>query len=283
MHSSPGSEEQRQSSHITTRASSGPAKQSTTAKKDSHPNDSNTPKVKSFLSLPWKLIQRIIRSLEPVSTQCLRYSCTRLHAIGQSDTESFTRCERWLISTRLEQDLLNSLVSRASTPKLPRRSLRNPFKTKSKGSLPEKPSRLNCALCKIKHPPTQFLKGSGALGLLYNKESELLSSKSLQRLCALQIRKTVLRPTSSVIPFNSRWVSYLRAMCLHCGQTIEVDDCPCAGTRDKPPVCEVCPNVNVRWHVRIPRKGEPELISCEFKNASDGTLYVLETFCEYPK
>lgn len=284
MDTSPASGERRSSPQKTS-ASFSLAKKSTTGRLGSLLNDCKTPPVKSLLSKPPELIYKIVKSLDPVSSYCLYFTCKWLFRIGKiirAHGKPLTRCQRWLISTRLEQDLLNSLTAQRSGSEPLRRSFWNPFKTKSKDPLPESLSKFNCALCKIKHLPAQFLKDSAHpqfRGLMYNKESELLTSKSLPRLCSLHIARIVRASGDSPKP-TGRWISCIRKMCLHCGGVLGFGENFCAGTRDDLPACHVCPVIEIRVYRRIPKSGEGEMTEIEFKNAADGTLYVFEKFRE---
>lgn len=114
---------------------------------------------------------------------------------------------------------------------------------------------------------------------MYNKESELLTSKSLSRLCSLHIGRIVRVSGDSPKP-TSRWISCIKTMCLHCGGVLGFGENFCAGTRDNLPAGHACPVIEIRVYRRIPKSGEGESPEIEFNNAADDTLYVLEKFRE---
>lgn len=79
-------------------------------------------------TMPTELILSIARHLTPVSRYCLSLTCRRLRQTIDLDFRNLPQCEKWAVTTRLEQDL----------------------------KVNEMPERLACVYCKCKRPARDF-------------------------------------------------------------------------------------------------------------------------------
>ena len=233
-------------------------------------------------TLPSRPLSKITSLLDPVSKQCLYLTNQRFRNLGQGDKEELTRCGKWLVMAYLEQDFLNRLPAKSTSDR--RKSFSIPF-MKSPSSLPKDFSKLTCSLCKTKHGPDLFLKGAPrTTGIHAKTERDLLTQKSLQRICTWHFGKLVCivnhqEPAPGAV-FCGRWISMVQEMCLHCGK-IEKYGCHCrvatkVNGKTMPPACEICPRVKMRVYERITKGSESTDISWYFKTDKDGTVYVLE-------
>ena len=243
-----------------------------------------------FTTLPSELLGKIINLLDPISRRCLYITSLRFRTMGYDDEEELTRCGKWLVMARLEQDFLNSLRLDGSTSARRKSSLsfgpsmKIPF-MKNHSAFPKAPTKLACSLCKTKHGPDSFLKGAPrTTGIHPKTERDLLAQKSLQRICTWHYGKLVCvvnHKSFAGTVFYGRWVSMIREMCMHCGQIEQYGQCHCRlptvlQGREIPAVCEICPKVKVRVYERMKKDGDRAEISWNFKTDKEGTLYVLE-------
>ena len=245
----------------------------------------------TFLTtLPSELLGKIINLLDPVSKRCLYITSLRFRTMSYDNEEELTRCGKWLVMARLEQDFLNSLRMDGNPPARRKSSLpfspsmKIPF-MKSPSAFPKAPTKLACSLCKTKHGPDSFLKGAPrTTGIHPKTERDLLAQKSLQRICTWHYGKLVCvvsHKSYAGTVFYGRWVSMIREMCMHCGQIEQYGQCHCRlptvlQGREIPAVCEICPKVKVRVYERMKKDGDRAEISWNFKTDKEGTLYVLE-------
>ena len=81
-----------------------------------------------FDEMPTELVLIIAEHLSTVSLYCLSLTCRRLRQTIDLDFRTLHRCEKWMITTRLEQDL----------------------------GIDEMPKRLACTFCKRKRPTCDF-------------------------------------------------------------------------------------------------------------------------------
>ena len=238
-------------------------------------------------TLPSRLLSKITSLLDPVSKRCLYLTNQRFRSLGQHDKEELTRCGKWLVMAYLEQDFLNRLPAKSTSDH--RKSFSIPF-MKSPSSLPKDLSKLTCSLCKTKHAPDSFLNGAPRTAGIHAKtERDLLTQKSLQRICTWHFGKLVCvvnhqEPAPGTV-FYGRWISMIQEMCMHCGQ-IEKYGCYCrvatkVNGKTVPPDCEICPRVKVRVYERIRKESDKTDISWCFKTDKDGTVYVLEERTEW--
>lgn len=244
----------------------------------------------SLTTLPSELLGKIINLLDPVSKRCLYITSLRFRTMGYDNEEELTRCGKWLVMAHLEQDFLNTLRMdgntsarrKSSLPFSP--SMKIPF-MKNPSALPKNATKLACSLCKSKHGPDTFLKGAPrTTGIHPKNERDLLTQKSLQRICTWHYGKLICVVSHKAYPgtaFYGRWVSMIREMCMHCGQIEQYGQCHCRSPTllhgiEIPAACEICPRVKMRVYERMKKDGDQAEISWNFKTDKDGTLYVLE-------
>ena len=143
--------------------------------------------------LPTDLLVNITNQLDPVSVQCLRLTGKRFYTSLNVNEELLSRCGKWLVMARIEQDAIDEYIARPlTTPTLPPETISVPKAPDSfsfgrfhwKGAshkvdlqkdgnsqeeekpenqpseLPQYLQRLTCSLCKIKHPHSAFMSNS---------------------------------------------------------------------------------------------------------------------------
>ena len=143
--------------------------------------------------LPFDLLIKITDQLDPVSVQCLRLTAKKFYSSFKVDEELLSRCGKWLVMARIEQDALDEYLARPLTMPSPppeiisvpeassaftfgrfhwKRTSRkvdlqkdeNPQEDEKPenqpSDLPQYLQRLTCALCKIKHPHSAFMSNN---------------------------------------------------------------------------------------------------------------------------
>ena len=147
--------------------------------------------------LPTDLLINITNQLDPVSVQCLRLTGKRFYTSLKVDEELLSRCGKWLVMARIEQDAIDEYLARPLTtpslsPEIPPERTSVPKASGSfsfgrfhwKGTshkvdlqkdntpqedeksqfhppeLPQYLQRLTCSLCKIKHPHSAFMSNT---------------------------------------------------------------------------------------------------------------------------
>ena len=233
-------------------------------------------------ALPTELLCRITYFLDPVGTVCLSMVNRRLHQVIGFDQESLTRCARWIIMARVEQDFLNT-HNVVGWPNSPTSKRRFSFLGGSpKSSKPEaRLSMLTCALCKAKHGIPGFQCKAANIRVLAER-NYFPNQRSMQRLCPWHLGKVVRISTPPGANLESgRWISSIQECCMHCGQIQCWGSCTCAEPTTRQgvtyPGCEYCPKVKIRVYERQRTQGDKQEISWKFQVGKDDTLYVLES------
>ena len=233
-------------------------------------------------TLPTELLCRITYFLDSVGQVCLSMVNRRLHQVIEFDHESLTRCARWIIMARVEQDFLNQkhVTGWPNNPTSKRRwSL---FGGSPRSSKPEaKLDTLTCALCKTKHGIAGFQCKAANIRVLAER-NYFPNQKSMQRLCPWHLGKVVRISTPAGANLESgRWISSIQECCMHCGQIQCWGSCSCSEETTRSgvtyPGCGYCPMVKIRVYERQRTQGDKQEISWKFQVGKDDTLYVLES------
>lgn len=210
----------------------------------------------SLTGLPRDIFTGITNHLDPVSVQCLRITAKMFYSSFKVDEDSLSRCGKWLVMARIEQDAIDEYLARPMTASsLPPERIST---SKASSSLtfvktfwkrtshkvelqedvesqdhpsdpPQCLQRLTCSLCKVKHPHSAFMSNTNLtfcfrgvaldIGHLSSPDMDhLFSIKSVERLCAHHMKgKIGLKWKKDDDYQGDRWLAYRKDFCLHCG------------------------------------------------------------------
>lgn len=124
----------------------------------------------------------ILDHMNDISKICLKSTNSRLQETISVDYNELSRCSKWVIMCRFEEDMV------------------------------EYPAIVACALCKVKRAQKDFL---------YNIEFgsqhlDLMSPKPIERYCSRHVGKSLCWPLE-YRKCSRAWVRSLELICLHCG------------------------------------------------------------------
>lgn len=247
------------------------------------PSSSGQPGPSRLEKLPTELLCRITYFLDSVGAACLSMVNRRLHQVIEYDQESLTRCARWIIMARVEQDFLNEhhVIGWPNDP-APSKRRWSLFGASARKSTNEaKLDALTCALCKTKHGIPGFQCKAANIRVLAER-NYFPNQRSMQRLCPWHLGKVVRISTPPGANLESgRWISSIQECCMHCGQIQCWGSCTCSEPTTRQgvtsPGCEYCPMVKIRVYERQRTQGDKQEISWKFQVGKDNTLYVLES------
>lgn len=190
-------------------------------------------------SLPPQLFHRILEKIRGPALVCLKLSCKSFFSTVSIKKSELGDCARWLITTRLENDLI-----------------------KKGEALPDE---LACAFCKKKHPQEMFrMLGSNGVETLGMAKSNF---PSYRRYCWLHFPKRVcyspdFRDSQQASWAQSlvrdHWVATWERMCMHCGERLIKDP---VTSDERCPVCsEKCNTCGYAGHIYFSRYGPQRLL-----------------------
>ena len=271
---------------------------------------------RSLAGLPTDLLINITNHLDPVSVQCLRLTSKRFYSSLKVNEELLSRCGKWLVMARIEQDALDEyLACSLSRPSLPPEKVSVPKASsaftlgrfhwkgtsqeheKSQTHPPELPQclqLLTCSLCKIKHPHSAFMSKTrvachyrgvsiDASHLLSSNMDPLFKVKSFERLCAQHTKLIIVFKLCRDDEFQGdRWLAYRKDFCLHCG-LLRNDPCykircTCCAATGQTTACSVCPCIKLRCFERQYANDNNKILeSCVFMRSQEGRLTVRES------
>jgi len=171
--------------------------------------------------LPEDLILRISGLLDEVSLLCLKNTNTRFrHTITISEA-LISRCARWMVLCRLEEDIRNR-----------------------DGSLPD---QLACMYCKKPHPQKDFGVRNGNVGYGIERLLMIESCQPYFRYCWRYLPK-IMNYSPGIENLDKRgrpsrrdkWVELLEAICFHCGDRLNLEENGQSECRTCNKECEVC-------------------------------------------
>lgn len=164
--------------------------------------------------LPEDLIVRISGFLDEVSLHCLKNVNTRFRDIIKISEVQVSRCTRWMVLCRLEEDIRN------------------------RGDA--LPDQLACMYCKTTHPQKDFGVRNGNVGYGIERLDMIKSCEPRLRYCWRHLPKR-MNYTSGIENLDKRgrprrkdkWVELSEPVCLHCGDRLDLN-------KNRQPACRTC-------------------------------------------
>ncbi len=171
--------------------------------------------------LPEDLIVRISGFLDEVSLLCLKNINTRFRDIIKISEAQVSRCTRWMVLCRLEEDIRN------------------------RGDA--LPDQLACMYCKKTHPQKDFGVRNGNVGYGIERLRMIKSCRPYFRHCWRYLPK-IMNYTPGIENLNRRgrpsrkdkWIELLEPICFHCGDRLDLAENGQSECRTCNKKCEVC-------------------------------------------
>lgn len=214
-------------------------------------------------SLPLELLHMVLDRLDLVSLVCLRNTSSRFRALIPSvEEKGLSRCQKWLIMCRFENDMKKY------------------------------PERVACAFCKVKHPQKDFgVYSKNRLTASFQRQKyhyidhlNMMSSKPIERYCYRHLTSCLGWPPAYQGAKATKWVHTLEPTCLHCGRKpascgqAAIKFCDGPKTRFRcTQSCDVCPTVYLSTYsrhgpMRIYWFSKESSFLCCFRTLDDGSL-----------
>lgn len=171
--------------------------------------------------LPEDLIVRISGFLDELSLLCLKNTNTRFRDIIKISEAQVSRCSRWMVLCRLEEDIRN------------------------RGDA--LPDQLACMYCKKAHPQKDFGVRDGNVGYGIERLRMIKSSRATLRHCWRYLPR-IMNYTPRIENLNilgrpsriDQWVELLEPICFHCGDRLNLDENDQPECRTCNKECKVC-------------------------------------------
>lgn len=183
---------------------------------------------------PHEILTLIHEKLDDVSAVCLKYTNSTLRSKVGRDSTAFSRCSKWLIMCRFEQDEITRLWPHGELgPGF--HILKNQF---------------TCGFCKVKRTRAQIEgRRSGRCGINFPvcDPWRVLRPPEV-RYCARHPLFIIWVKPSPNKPEPARWVTTRRLTCMHCTAHVGVADTRSAGCENCK--CDVCPRARKIWFIR---------------------------------